>query len=463
MPPLDGVGARQRRVIGPQPGPQETFLNCDADIAIFGGSAGSGKSYALLLEAMRYPQRVPGFDSVMFRRNTTDLRRPGGLWSESEKLFYHAKGIPVNHRLEWRWPAKGVVKLSHLEYDSTVFDWHGSQIGCICFDELTTFTKAQFFYLLSRNRTATNIRPYIRASCNADAGSWVADLIEWWIDPISGYPVEERSGVVRYFVRGADDALVWFDSKREAMRATGQSAHTIKSLTFIAAKLTDNPALMKNDPGYLGNLMMLPAVERERLLNGNWKIRPSAGLYFNRGWCQVVDICPMITDVGRGWDLAATVATSLNDPDWTASTKIGRTINGQYVVLDCTTFRGTPADVERQVLNLSSQDGPGAKIGLPQDPGQAGKAQIAAFVRMLAGYMVEWSPETGDKITRFAPFSAQAEAGNVLVLRGTWNERWFQMLEGFPELPHDDDVDATSRAFNLVAAGDVSIWARMAG
>jgi predicted phage terminase large subunit-like protein len=80
---------------------------------------------------------------------------------------------------------------------------------------------------------------------------------------------------------------------------------------------------------------------------------------------------------------------------------------------------------------------------------------------MLAGYPIEWSPETGDKITRFSPFSAQAEAGNVLVLRGPWNERWFQMLEGFPELPHDDDVDATSRAFHLVAAGDLSLWARL--
>ncbi len=58
------------------------------------------------------------------------------------------------------------------------------------------------------------------------------------------------------------------------------------------------------------------------------------------------------------------------------------------------------------------------------------------------------SPETGDKVTRFGGFSAQAEAGNVLVLRGPWNTDWFNELEGFPEGLHDDDADSTSRAFN---------------
>jgi predicted phage terminase large subunit-like protein len=449
------------RHIKPQAGPQEAFLSTDADIAIFGGSAGSGKSWALLLEAMRYPSHIHGFDSVMFRRNTTDIRKPGGLWSESMKLFPYAKGYPTSQNLTWRWENGGSVKLSHLEYEHTVLDWHGSQVPCICFDELTTFTKYQFFYLLSRNRGLTGIRPYIRASCNADAGSWVAELIQWWWNPETGYPIPNRSGRKRYFVRGGDDQLIWFPSRAAAMSATGQSAETIKSLTFIAAKLADNPALMKNDPQYVGNLMMLPAVERERLLNGNWKIRPSAGLYFNRSWTQVLDIAPRVIDVCRGWDLAATPETPDNDPDWTCSVKVGRLSDGRYLVMDATAFRGTPAEVERRMFNTASQDGYSVTVNVAQDPGQAGKAQIAALVRMLSGYRVEFSPETGDKVTRFAPFSAQAEAGNILVLRGPWNERWFQMLEGFPELPHDDDCDATARAFSSVAQSTLNEWLRL--
>jgi predicted phage terminase large subunit-like protein len=87
------------------------------------------------------------------------------------------------------------------------------------------------------------------------------------------------------------------------------------------------------------------------------------------------------------------------------------------------------------------------EIALPQDPGQAGKAQAHALVRALEGYAVRASLESGDKVTRFGPFSAQAEAGNVYVLRGPWNDTWFSSLENFPTAAHDDDADATSRAF----------------
>jgi predicted phage terminase large subunit-like protein len=449
-------------VVAPQPGPQINFLNSDADIAIFGGAAGSGKSWALLLEAMRYPATRPGFDSVMFRRNTTDLRRPGGLWPESARLFPFSNGIPVSHQLTWKWPGYGTVKMAHLEHETDVLAWHGAQVPCICFDELTTFTRYQFFYLMSRNRGTTGVRPYIRASCNADAGSWVASLIEWWIRPETGYPIPERSGVIRYFVRGAGDELIWFDSKQEAMEKTGRGPETIKSLTFISAKLADNPALMRNDPNYLGNLMMLPQVERERLLNGNWKIRPSGGLFFNRSWVRVVDIAPAHLQSARGWDLAATPETPETDPDWTCGTKIGRTNDGKYIVLDHKYIRGSPADVERLILNTASQDGFEVQVGLPQDPGQAGKAQVASFVRLMAGYTIEASPETGDKVTRFSPFSSQAEHGNVLVLRAPWNERWFTTLESFPnDGVHDDDCDSTARAFSLVAEGSLGLWLKM--
>jgi predicted phage terminase large subunit-like protein len=437
--------------IRPQQGPQEAFLTATADVVIYGGAAGSGKSFALLLEAMRYPSDVPGFDAVVFRRSTVDLRRPGGLWSESMKLYPLADAIPISHRFEWVWPGRGMVKMAHLEHETTVLDWHGAQVPFIGFDELTTFTSYQFWYLFSRNRSKTGIRPYIRATCNADASSWVAKLIEWWISPDTGYPIPERSGVVRYFVRGAADEILWFDSKRAAMNTTGQAENTIKSLTFISAKLADNPALTRSDPNYVGNLMMLPAVERERLLNGNWKIVPSAGLYFNRSWCQVVDIMPACTKTVRGWDLAASEQEDYSDPDWTTCVKIGVMHDGRWIILHADAFRGTPAEVERRILNYATSDGYECNVDLPQDPGQAGKAQVASLVRLLAGYTALSSPESGDKITRFGPFSAQAEVGNIMVLRGRWNERWFTELENFPLGAHDDDADATSRAFNAIA------------
>jgi predicted phage terminase large subunit-like protein len=446
--------------IVPQEGPQTAFLTSEANIAIFGGAAGSGKSWSLLLEAMRWPSKRAGFDSVMFRRNTTDIRRPGGLWSESMKLYPRAKvpGLPVPHILSWRWRDAGSVKLAHLEYDHTVLDWHGSQIGCLAFDELTTFSKHQFFYMLSRNRSTSGIRPYVRASCNADAGSWVADLIAWWIDQDTGYPIPERSGVLRYFVRGANDSLEWFDSKRAAMAATGQPRETIKSLTFIAAKLADNPALMRNDPGYLGNLMMLPAVERERLLNGNWKIRPTAGSYFPRTAIATIAVLP--TDVKhwvRRWDLAATPATDRNpSPSATASVLMGRRENGRFIIAHGINVRRAAHDVRAIIKNIAAQDKEnhtGLTVVVPQDPGQAGKDQAASMITFLAGYRVKAVRETGSKQTRAEPLAAQWQAGNVDILAGPWNEAYLAEMDGFPEAPHDDYVDVSSGAFLECVSG----------
>lgn len=392
---------------------------------------------------MRHVRR-PGFSAVVFRRTTVQVRNPGGLWDESCKLYPAKGGRPFSAALEWRFPSGAKVKFAHLEHDKTVLEWQGAQLPLICFDELTHFTAGQFWRLLARNRSVSGVRPYIRAACNPDAGSWVADLIAWWIDPKSGLPIKRRAGKVRWFVR-VGETLEWADHADQLQRR--HPGLIPKSLTFIPARLEDNLALAAADPEYRANLLALPRVERERLLNGNWKIRPAAGLLFNRAWCQVVDAVPGGLAVKRGWDLAATPKTDTNDPDWTASVKIGRGPDGRYWVLDHRRIQASPAGVERFLANTAAEDGPTVEIALPQDPGQAGKSQAAAFVRALEGYAVRTSPETGDKVTRFGPFSAQAEAGNVCALRGPWNETWFSALEAFPTAPHDDDADATSRAF----------------
>jgi hypothetical protein len=106
--------------------------------------------------------------------------------------------------------------------------------------------------------------------------------------------------------------LKWSNSKRALLDA--HPGCEPLSFTFIPAKLTDNQILMAADPGYRANLMALPHVERERLLEGNWKVKPAAGMYFQRQWCQVVDAIPAGTLFVRGWDLASTIKTELNDP-----------------------------------------------------------------------------------------------------------------------------------------------------
>jgi predicted phage terminase large subunit-like protein len=187
-----------------------------------------------------------------------------------------------------------------------------------------------------------------------------------------------------------------------------------------------------------------------RLLGGNWKIRPAAGLYFKREWCAIVEQAPPDLEVVRYWDLAATEKTELNDPDWTVGIKLGRDRNGGYWLLDVVRARANPGDVERLLVNTAAQDGQRVQVGFGQDPGQAGKSQAQHLVRALSRFTVKPATESGDKRTRFGPFSSQCRAGNVKLLRRPWNEDLFRILEDFPDLAHDDEVDACSGALEML-------------
>jgi predicted phage terminase large subunit-like protein len=450
------MAADRAVTIRPQDGPQTQFLASEADIAIYGGAAGGGKTWALLLGPIRHMENKD-FGCVFFRRTTVQIRNEGGLWDESAKLYRLAGATPKEASLEWRFPSGASISFAHLEHDKNANDYQGAQIPLICFDELTHFNERQFWYLLSRNRSMCGVKPYIRATCNPDVDSWVASFIAWWIDEESGYPIPERAGVLRWFVR-ISDRLVWADQPDDLAHYVDADGKPIppKSVTFIPAKLSDNKRLTEADPGYVATLMALPEVDRERLLGGNWKIRETAGLLFQRAWVNVIDVAPPDLEIIRGWDFAATPKTATSDPDSTSSTKIGRTRDGRFVVLDNTNVMEGPAGVEKHLLNVARRDGIAIMQSLPQDPGSSGKALVAAQTKALTGFNVRSSTESGDKVTRFNPFSAQAQGGNVDVLRGAWNEAWFKALEGFPPpmagRGHDDDADSTARAFNAFLA-----------
>ena len=445
-----------------QPGPQRDFQTTNADIAIYGGAAGGGKSWALLMEPLRHIS-TRDFGCVIFRRSNVQIRNEGGLWDESMKLYPHANGAPIEYNLFWKFPAGTSVSFGLLEYDQTVLEWQGSQICLIEFDELTHFSEYQFFYMLSRNRSTCGVKPYVRASTNPDPDSWVAKFIEWWIDQETGFPIPERSGVIRYMVRFGDQ-IIWADDPAELSHFKnpfdGASIQP-KSVTFIPSKLSDNQILMATDPGYAGNLMALSTVERARLAGGNWKVRREGGM-FKRAWFEVVDSPPAIAKRVRRWDLAATEAKPGIDPDWTVGLKMSRDPDGVVYIENVTRFRESSMSVERAIKNIASMDGKQTVIGLPQDPGQAGKSQVAYLTRQLAGHVVKSAPETGDKETRAMPLASQAEAGNVKIVRGGWNEAFFEEMEMFPHNgAHDDQVDAASGAFTLLSE-PVSQRARMA-
>lgn len=279
-----------RKIIKPQEGFQENFLASSADIVIGGSAAGVGKTFALLMEPLRHVG-VPGFGGVIFRRTSPQIRVEGGLWDTSMSLYPLLKAIPRESSLEWNF---GVSKLkfSHLEYEKNKLDYQGAQIPYIGFDELTHFTETMFFYLLTRNRSVCGVKPYMRCTCNPDPESWVAKLIAWWIDQDTGFPIPERNGVLRYFIRYGE-SYIWGDSKAEVLKKASHIVDSmveesgidpdefVKSITFISGSIYQNKELLKVNPSYLANLLSQDEATRRSLLESNWKYAASDSDIYN--------------------------------------------------------------------------------------------------------------------------------------------------------------------------------------
>lgn len=172
---------------------------------------------------------------------------------------------------------------------------------------------------------------------------------------------------------------------------------------------------------------------------------PRSGGMFQRDDFQFVDRAPDdLQAVVRGWDLAASKDKRAAK---TAGVKIGRDRAGRFYVLDARVGQWGPREVETSIVSAARADGPACKQDLPQDPGQAGKAQVAYLAGALAGHDFAFSPESGSKEDRARPFSAQCEAGNVYLVRGPWTDGFVNECCMFPNGEFMDQVDAASRAF----------------
>ena len=447
-----------KTVIKPQP-KQELFLKSKADITIFGGSAGGGKTYALLLEPL-YHRDVSGFEAVIFRRTMADITRPGGLWTEASKIYPLFNGEPNASRYFWTFPKGSKISFGGLQYEADLYSWRGAQICFLAFDQLETFTYQQFIYLMSRNRSVCGVKPYIRASCNPEPG-WLADFLSWWIAD-DGYADLNRINRIRWFI-AKDEQIIWRDTKTELLAEYPDIMP--RSCTFIPSTIYDNRILLEKDPGYIANLQGLSKVDRERLLGdpqrgGNWKIVNTAGNVFNRDWFKIVDdwdkTTPGWTAVMR-FDLAATAPSLKNkDPDDTAwCVMLYNQSTKKILILEAKAMKLEPAEVYRKLQELAFfyRDYFGS-LGIPfkvrweEEPGSAGKRESHyTLVPMLAGMDARGVRSSGDKITRARPLASYAEHGLVEVLKGDWTEAYITHMHNQPS-EHDDMMDASSGAFD---------------
>lgn len=195
-------------------------------------------------------------------------------------------------------------------------------------------------------------------------------------------------------------------------------------------------------------------VERDKKIMGSYasagqfqqRPAPREGGMFKRSWFEgkFVRQAPKGTVWVRHWDLAGTRGGT---GARTAGVKLGRDPDGHYYVGHVVTLREEGKSVRKTIKAQAAIDGKTVNISLPQDPGQAGKSQVQDYVSDLAGYRVHAEGETGDKITRAEPFSAQCEYGNVSIVEGDWNQLYLDELCIFPAGKLMDQVDASSGAF----------------
>ena len=189
---------------------------------------------------------------------------------------------------------------------------------------------------------------------------------------------------------------------------------------------------------------------------------PREGGTFKLAWFRKVQSLPLDLQYARAWDLAASERKIVSsDPDFTATALMGFSPSmRRWYIVDIQRWREDPAEIERLIKQVNVEDeaaGRMVKLLLPQDPGQAGKAQGQAMLAMLAGADVKLEPQTGDKMTRALPFAGQASGGNVSILEAEWNDDFLAEITGFPTNAHDDQVDAVASAFTRLTGGAIGL------
>ena len=273
---------------------QYELLSSPADWVLFGGAAGGGKSYALMLDMLRHAQGPHGqrlFRGAIFRQTFPQLSQSGGLIDQT-KSIYGPLGAIFNHTSnEHRFPVGAKISLNTLDQPKKLQGYLGAQFDALAIDEANQFDAKSVLFLWGRCRSQCGIRPTLRMSSNPDHDSWLFPLVSWYLDE-DGYPVREKSGLIRHF-RVVDEVFEWFDEAQyEMSEETGERECVTNSFTFIPSKLSDNQALQKSDPTYRRRLMQLSEQDRERYLEGCWLASSRTGQEWPRECFQDVMVSP---------------------------------------------------------------------------------------------------------------------------------------------------------------------------
>jgi predicted phage terminase large subunit-like protein len=235
-------------------GKQRQFLEArDVQEVFFGGAAGGGKSVALLMGATEY-LRVPGYAALILRKDFARLELAGGLIPRSHEWFSNKEGAKwVASRRQWIFPIPGkfpaTIMFGYLKRPLDKYRYASSEFQYIAFDELTEFEEEDYLFMFSRLRRNTSVQAPLRMRSASNPGG----IGHGWV---RGRFIGEESGG-----RGTMECRI----QNSECRIGG------KSRLYIPSRISDNPFMDEEE--YRGTLMHLPAVTRERLMNGDWSVQ----------------------------------------------------------------------------------------------------------------------------------------------------------------------------------------------
>lgn len=315
--PIEKVGNEVRINIFPK---QREFIDSKIDDLLYGGAAGGGKSYGLLIWAAKRRLEIRQSKGILFRRTYPELER--SLISESKK-YYGLFGARYNEtKHAWRFPNGSIQEFGHCETDGDVYAYQSAEYQDMGFDEATHFTQFQVAYLTSRVRSSIpGVQTQIRLTSNP-GGVGHAWIYKRYVLPYKFH----RS---------------WRDTKTE------------KSLSFIPATVHDNPALMENDPNYLKRLKELPEKKYLALAKGRWDV--FEGAYFTE-WNDTPGFSilrePRKPDT---WTMKfLSMDWGFSDPAcvlWWEITPLGRV----FIYRELYTSRLSPKELAKAIMDLSPE------------------------------------------------------------------------------------------------------------
>ncbi len=304
---------------------QKDFIDSNCDEALYGGSVGGGKTYALLLFSAMRRMSIPGSRGIIFRRTYPEIER--SVMPESRKIFsfFGAKYNEVKHH--WKFPNGSIQEFGHCESEEDVYKYQGPEYQDICFDEATHFTFFQYNYLKTRLRTVIpGTKTMVRLATNP-GGVGHAWVLEQFIKPSQHQPI-------------------WSDPDNPESK---------KTFTFIQAKLTDNPYLMENDPNYANRMKELKKSSEKKymaLVEGRWDVYE--GIYFSE-WDKNLHITRSVHGpsphtikfLSLDWGFAEPACVL-----WFEATPLGRI----FVYRELYVTRKSPKELARMILDMSPEN-----------------------------------------------------------------------------------------------------------